>query len=149
MTADAGNETREHSFTLAEAPIRKRLVLADDDPHVLEMVWRLLYDHYDIVGRASDGRMLVEQVALHSPDVAVVDLSMPELSGIEATRAITRSAGTVRVVILSVHDEPAYVEAAFDAGAHGYVLKLAAERELIPAIETVIAAGSYLSIGLR
>lgn len=142
MTAEAG-KVDPHLW------MRRRLVLADDDPKILDMVGSLLGSHYDIVGRASDGQTLVDTVLRLSPDVAVVDISMPRLSGIEATRTIRASGGIVKIVILSVYDDSAYVEAAFDAGAHGYVLKLAAENELIPAIEAVATNGSYLSIGLR
>lgn len=125
-------------------------MLADDDPVILEMVARLLRSRYEIVGSASDGAALVDAVTEHCPDVAVVDISMPKLNGIEAARVISNSADQkVKVIMLSVHDDPAYVEAAFEAGAHGYVLKQAAEQELIPAIETVFADGSYVSAGLR
>jgi DNA-binding NarL/FixJ family response regulator len=142
----AGNETERGEPTQSS---RRRLVLADDDSLILEMVEGLLKTRYDVVGRASDGLALLEEVRRHRPDVAIVDISMPKLSGIEATRRICHSPQEVKIVILSVHDDSAYVDAAFDAGAHAYVLKQAAEQELIPAIETVAAAGSYVSLRLR
>lgn len=74
---------------------------------------------------------------------------MPGMNGIEAARAIHRADAIVGIVILSVHDEPAYIQAAFDAGARGYVLKLAAESELIPAIEAVSADHFCVSTDLR
>lgn len=134
----------------ASAPYGKlRVVLADDDQIILGLVRNLLAEAYDVVGQAEDGRTLVETIHAQSPDLAVIDVSMPGLSGIEATREIMASGLGVRVILLSIHDEQAYVDAAFEAGASGYVLKLSASTDLIPAIETVRSNGRYLSPRLR
>lgn len=126
-----------------------RVVLADDDRIILGLVRNLLAKTYDVVGQAEDGRTLVETVHTQSPDLAIIDVSMPGLSGIEATREIMASGRSVRVILLSIHNEQAYVDAAFEAGASGYVLKISASTDLIPAIETVRANGRYLSPRLR
>lgn len=128
---------------------RLRVVLADDDRIILGLVRNLLADTYDVVGQAENGRTLVETVNAQHPDLAIVDVSMPGLSGIEATRKIVASDRHVRIILLSIHDEQAYVDAAFEAGASGYVLKISASTDLIPAIETVVSNGRYLSPRLR
>lgn len=131
-------------------PVRRRLrvLLADDDRQIAEAVETLLGSRYEIVACVRDGQALVREVQKHRPDVAIVDISMPVLNGIEATRRITESSTGVKVIILTVHDEPAYVEAAFEAGAHGYVLKFDARRELVPAITAVAANHPFRSSAL-
>jgi len=126
-----------------------RIVLADDDSVIKGLIHGLLTDAYDVVAQFGDGETLVRRMGDYCPDVAIVDISMPGMSGIEATRQITKQCRKVKVIVLSVHDESAYVDAAFDAGARGYVLKFAAHSELIPAIEAVAADARYLSAQLR
>lgn len=126
-----------------------RVVVADDDPLILELIREMLSEACDVVAEAGDGQSLVDAVAQHAPDIAVVDVSMPGLNGIEATRLLRDQGRSVRVVMLSVHDQPAYVEAAFAAGARGYVLKFAANLELIQAIRAVASDRLYLSTELR
>ena len=121
-----------------EGPTRPRLVIADDDPDILHVVARLLESRFEIVGRATNGRELVKAVRKLSPAVVVTDITMPELNGIEATRLIRKNCRGVRVVALSVHDDPAIIEAAFEAGAAGYVSKTAAHTDLIPTIEKAL-----------
>jgi DNA-binding NarL/FixJ family response regulator len=144
---------KSHSAKTPDAdlpyPKKLRVVLADDDRIILGLVRNLLAEAYDVVGQAEDGRKLVETVNAQQPDLAIIDVSMPGLSGIEATRAIRAADRGVRVILLSIHDEQAYVEAAFEAGASGYVLKISASTDLIPAIETVRSNGRYLSPRLR
>lgn len=128
---------------------RARIVLAEDDARMLDAITDLLHDRFEIVGRVSDGEALLQEVERQRPDVAVVDLSMPVLNGIEATRRIVASNPGVKVIILTVHEDSAYVEAAFQAGARGYVLKFEASSELIPAIAAVTGNGFYRSRRLR
>jgi DNA-binding NarL/FixJ family response regulator len=128
-------------------PERPRVVIADDDATVLEEVAALLGARFDVVARVPNGRVLVETVREILPALAVVDVSMPEMNGIRAARRITRECPGVKVVMLSVHDDADYVEAAFEAGASGYVLKIRLLRELIPAIDRVLAGESYRPAG--
>ena len=127
----------------AEVRRRARLVVADDDPSILDQIAGILETRFDVVGRACNGLELVDAVRTFSPDVVVSDITMPELNGIRAARLITETYPGVKVVMLSVHDDPAFIEAAFEAGASGYVLKLGVFEELLAAIDGVLAGGTY------
>jgi DNA-binding NarL/FixJ family response regulator len=127
----------------AEGDGHLRIAIADDDPVILDQIGSLLGTRYDVVARAANGRALVEAVEKFLPAVVVSDITMPEMNGIEAARRITQTCPGVKVIMLSVHDDPVYVEAALEAGASGYVLKLGASRELIPAIEDALAGKSH------
>jgi DNA-binding NarL/FixJ family response regulator len=132
----------------AAGEARVRVVIADDNPMILDQIGGLLEPRFEIVGRAKNGRELFEAVRKLSPSVVVTDITMPEVDGIEATRRIINDCPGMKVLVLSVHDDPAIVEAAFEAGASGYVSKLAGN-ELIPAIEDVLAGRLYRSVRLR
>jgi DNA-binding NarL/FixJ family response regulator len=97
------------------------------------------------VAEAGDGLTLIEQVRQHLPDLAIVDVSMPGLNGIDATRQMLASVPTLAVVLLTMHDEELHVSAALRAGVRGYVLKTQAADELMDAIRTVSTGGTYLS----
>jgi len=124
---------------------RIRVVIADDDPIILDPIATLLETRFDVVGRARNGRELLEIVKRLTPAVVVADLAMPEMNGIEAARQIKQTCSNVKVVMLSGYDDPALVEAAFEAGASGYVVKLRAFTDLIPAIQDVLAGRLYCS----
>ena len=124
---------------------RARVLLADDHVLVAEGISRLLAENFDLVAQVSDGRELLAAVAEHQPDVALVDISMPHLNGIEAVRLLTNRYPSTRAVILTMHSDPEYVRAALNAGAKGYVLKRAAPKELMQAIQTVMDGSIYLS----
>lgn len=125
----------------------RRVVIADDDPAVVHEIRDLLSSRFEVVATAANGLELVEAVREHSPDLVVTDLSMPGMNGIQAARRITGEWSGVKVVMLSVHDDSDYVDAAFDAGVSGYVLKLGAPQELIPAIEGVLEGVPYRPAG--
>jgi DNA-binding NarL/FixJ family response regulator len=124
---------------------RVRVVIADDDPLVLNEIGRILEARFDVVKRVGNGRELVDATRKLSPSVVVTDVTMPEMNGIEATRLITANHKDVKVVVLSVHDDPAIIESAYEAGASAYVPKLTAPVALIPAIEDVLAGRVYHS----
>ena len=127
---------------------RVRVVIADDDPIILEQIGLFLESHFDVVARVCNGRDLVEAVKRLSPSVVVADITMPEMSGIEAARLITKLNPDVKIVILSVYNDYAIIDAAFAAGASGYVVKLTASTELIPAITEVLAGRRYRPHGM-
>jgi|WetSurMetagenome_2_1015567.scaffolds.fasta_scaffold11650_2 two-component system, NarL family, response regulator NreC len=123
-----------------------RVVLADDHQLVREGLARILRENgCEIVGEAGDGREAVRLAVEAAPRVAILDVGMPVLNGIDATRQIVRRAAGVNVLILSMHSEDVYVVQALQAGAKGYMLKDSAHGELIHALHSVSTGGAFLS----
>ena len=124
-----------------------RIVLADDHRIVREGLRMLLDNRNDIhvVGEANDGEEVLQVVGQEHPDVVVMDLTMPKLSGIDATRRITESGSRAKILVLSMHESPGYVEEVLRAGASGYLLKDSASEELVQAIDAIRRGDSYLS----
>jgi DNA-binding NarL/FixJ family response regulator len=116
-----------------------RILIADDHEVVRAGVRSLLESQPDceICGEAATGRQVVALAQQLKPDVAIMDITMPELNGLEATRQIRKVAPTVQVLILSVHESEELVREIIDAGAHGYVLKSDAGRELAAAMHAL------------
>jgi len=125
-----------------------RILLADDHPLVIEGQKTVLPESHEIVGVVSDGRSLVEAALRLKPGLIILDISMPLMSGIEAARRIKATLPEVKLLFLTMHSERAYLQAAFAAGAAGYLLKSAAHEELRGAIEKVLQGHTYISRGL-
>lgn len=125
--------------------MRKRLLLGDDHALMLEGLTRLLAGEFDVVGTAMDGRHLVSEAERLQPDAVVVDIGMPELNGIEAARQLARSVPTAKVVMITQQLDPAYVHAAFTAGARGYVAKQSASTELVEAIHCALRGHYFVT----
>ncbi len=126
---------------------RVRVLLGDDHSLILEGVRRLLERHYDVVGAVMDGQALLHAALRLKPDVVVVDISMPILNGIDATREIKRVLPATKVIVLSMHSNAIYLRKALEAGASAYVLKSGATEELLTAIEATRKGHSYVSPG--
>lgn len=126
---------------------RIRILLADDHTVMRRGLRFLLESQPDltVVAEASDGREAVQQAETAQPDVAVLDIAMPNLSGIEAAQRITAQAPKVAIVMLSMHSDEGYVLRALKAGARGYLLKDAAESDLIEAIRAVHQGKTFFS----
>jgi DNA-binding NarL/FixJ family response regulator len=124
---------------------RPRVLLADDHKIVLNGLKSLLEAEFDLAGTAEDGRALVSAVQKLQPDVAVVDISMPLLNGIEAVRQIKKLDPHVKVVFLTMHPDVTYAIRAFEAGASGYVLKHSASSELLTAIREALKGRTYVT----
>jgi DNA-binding NarL/FixJ family response regulator len=123
-----------------------RVILADDHQIVRQGIRTLVERQgVQVVAEAGDGLTLIEQVRQHLPDLAIVDVSMPGVNGIDATRQMLAAVPTMGVVLLTMHDEELHVSAALRAGVRGYVLKTQAADELMDAIRTVSTGGTYLS----
>jgi two-component system response regulator NreC len=124
-----------------------RVLLGDDHTVLRHGLRKILEDRRDwhVVAEAGNGRDAVREALALTPDVAVLDIGMPLLNGIEATRQIVRRAPSVRVLILSMHSDQVYVTQAIQAGARGYLLKESAGAELLEAIATLAAGKSYFS----
>ena len=123
------------------------VILADDHTVLLDGLRFLLEAQGDmqIVGTASNGQEAVEQATLYCPDVVVMDISMPIMNGIEATKHICKACKNTKVAILSMHHTTEYLQRALEAGAVGYVLKDSAGVELVTAIRTIHGGKGYLS----
>jgi DNA-binding NarL/FixJ family response regulator len=123
-----------------------RVVLADDHEVVRKGICDLLEDEDDIqvVAEAANGQKAVALTLEHQPDVAVLDIQMPEMTGIEATRQIKATAPQIRILVLTAYDDDPYIFAVLQAGASGYVLKNAPARELVRAVRTVAGGGSAM-----
>jgi two-component system response regulator NreC len=124
-----------------------RILLADDH-NVMRRGLKLLLEsqpEFTVVAEAADGRQAVEQAEATSPDVAVLDIAMPNLNGIEAAQRIISQRPHTAVVILSMHSDEGYVLRALKAGAKGYLLKDSAEGDLIEAITTVHQGKTFFS----
>jgi len=124
---------------------RFRVLLADDHRAMLERVKAVLEPEFEVVGAVNNGQALVRAAEELSPDVAVVDISMPVLSGVEAVRQIMKSGSTARVIFLTVHEDPDIVPMCLDAGAHGFVVKSRLASDLIPAIQFALTNCRFVS----
>jgi DNA-binding NarL/FixJ family response regulator len=123
-----------------------RIILADDHPIVLSGLRNLItaQSDFELVGDASSGMAALRLVREARPDVAVVDISMPELNGILLARRLSDEMPGVRVMVLTLHEDRAYLKQALDAGVRGYVLKRSAAENLIHAIRAVMVGGLYV-----
>ena len=124
-----------------------RILLADDHTVVRQGLRKILEarPQWEVVAEAADGREAVRQAEEVKPDVAIVDVAMPLLNGIEAVRQIARKASSTRVLVLSMHNDEAYVTQMLRAGAAGYLLKDSADVDLLQAVEAVAAGKSFFS----
>lgn len=124
-----------------------RVLLADDHRLMREALRSILENelHMDVVALAGNGREAVELTAEHTPDVVVMDVHMPVLNGIDATREIAAASAETRIIALSMYHDRMYIAEMFRAGAHGYVIKHSAIDELDTAIKTVLTGRRYIS----
>jgi DNA-binding NarL/FixJ family response regulator len=124
---------------------RARVLVADDHQSLLDRVVSILHDEYDIVGTVTDGAALVKAEADLLPDVVVVDISMPTMSGLEAATCIRRRGSHAAVVCLTAHQEPEIVEAALRSGVLGYVTKTSLAQDLLPAVRSALGGRQFIS----
>lgn len=127
-----------------------RIVVADDHAVLREGICALIAQHDDmqVVGEASNGVEALAKIEALAPDIALMDITMPEMDGLEATRQIQIRSPQTRVLILTQHDNKEYVLSLLKAGAAGYILKKAGGAELLDAIRAVHAEGAYLHPGI-
>lgn len=124
---------------------KPRVLLADDHTFVLEGFKKLLEDHCQVVGSVEDGRTLIETTLNLQPDLVILDISMPRLNGIEAAKKLKKQVPAVKLIFVTMHADMAYVDAAFRAGASGYLLKRSAATELMQAVQSVMNDKFYMT----
>lgn len=124
---------------------KPRVVLADDHVLLLEAFCKLLEPKYDVVGTAADGREALREVAKTKPDVLVMDVSMPNMGGFAAAERLKRKHPDIKLVFLTVNEDPDMVAEAFRLGAKGYILKSSAASELFEVLEVVLKGGTYVT----
>ena len=122
-----------------------RVLLADDHPLMLDGLHAFLEPHVDVTGRVTDGCALVEAALRLKPDLVIADITMPQMNGIDAATQILRELPKTKMIFFTMHVSIAYAEAALDAGATGYVVKRAAQEELLEAIQQVMDGRVYIS----
>jgi DNA-binding NarL/FixJ family response regulator len=127
-------------------PTPSRVLMVDDHPVVLAGLKALVEadPDFEVVGNARDGRTALRLAKQLLPDVVVLDISMPEMNGIEVATALLAERPECRVLVLTVHDDRAYLRQLVEAGVSGYLLKRSASDELIRALHAVVSGGMYL-----
>jgi len=124
---------------------RTRVLLADDHRMLTDALKNVLEPRFEVVGMVSDGRELLEAAAKLSPDVVVLDIAMPRLNGLDAGRQLKVKMPRVKLIFMTMQDDPYLVGEAFRAGGSAFLLKEAAASELIDALDQVLKGGSYVT----
>jgi DNA-binding NarL/FixJ family response regulator len=127
---------------------RVRVLLADDHKPLLYHVARMLESEFDIVGAFTDGQALLEAATRLTPDVLVLDISMPGLSGLQVARELKKVGSHAKIVFLTVHEESDFVRESFASGGSAYVVKPRLGTDLSPAIHEVLAGHIFISPSL-
>jgi DNA-binding NarL/FixJ family response regulator len=144
MVKMSGNSKRPSYKEKASVKI-PRIVLADDHPMVLEGIARLVEEFGEVVGKVEDGRALLDVASRLKPDVVVMDISMPSLNGLGSASQLQKLVPRCKIIFLTMHSDPTYVTAAFEAGASGYLLKRSAGSELKKAVTAVLTGRHYVT----
>jgi len=124
---------------------RARIILADDHNLLLDAFRLILEPHFEVVATFADGKALLEGAPALNPDVIVTDIGMPVMNGLNACQRIKQILPKVKLIFLTVNDDPALVAEAFRSGASGYLVKNVAASELVQAIREVLLGRSYLT----
>jgi DNA-binding NarL/FixJ family response regulator len=127
---------------------KPRVLMADDHAIVVEGLTSLLHDRYELLGAVGDGRTLIEAARKLKPDVILMDISLPGLNGIEATRRLAASSSRAKVIMLTMHADTSFATESLRAGARGYVLKHSAVTEIEKAIREVMQNRLYVTPAL-
>ena len=125
---------------------RARIVVADDHEEVRNTIVRLLKRRFEVVAAVADGPEFLEAVAQLKPDLCVLDISMPKMSGIEAARLLKQDDAKIRIVFLTLHDDFDFRTAAFATGAEGYVTKAKMGSDLLLAVREVLAGRRFFPL---
>ena len=122
-----------------------RVVVADDNKQMREKVVQLLQAHFDVVGSAADGRAALEMIKVLEPELLILDISMPLLCGLDVAEELAKQGSKVRVIFLTVHEDPDFLKAALETGASGYVVKSHMVTDLMPAVTSASQGRIFVS----
>ncbi len=122
-----------------------RVLLADDQEEIRRTVASMLENEFEVVGLAENGKQVLEFVSKECPDVLVLDIFMPELNGIDTAASLRASGCRAKVLFVTVHEDPDFLERAMSVGALGYVSKAHLATDLVPAIRSVMESRIYIS----
>lgn len=136
-----GNERTERTTTARQT----RVLLADDNPMIIEIVRELLEPAFDVVGALSDGQSVLRQAPELNPDIIILDISMGEPNGIAVARRLQETSSHFKLVFLSVHEISEFIRSALEAGGEAYVFKSRLKTDLIPAIHAVCSGKVFVS----
>ena len=145
MTFDAPGGTVKASSTTDRMVRRTRLIIADDHPDMREVVVRLLEPDFEIVAAAGDGATALDDAINYQPDLLVLDISMPSLTGIEVARRLKAVGSKTHIVFLTVTEDTDFLREAFAAGASAYVVKSRMATDLREAINEVLGGYTFIS----
>jgi len=124
---------------------RPRVILADDHVLVLDALKNLLEPEFEVVGKFSDGHTLVEEAEKLNPNVVVLDIGMPTMNGLNAGQRLKKLMPTVKLIYLTMNQDPDMAAEAFRLGASGFVVKSSAASELLQALREVVRGGAYVT----
>jgi len=124
---------------------RKRVLVADDQARMLDVVASLLEELFDVIGLVSDGRAALEAALALEPDLVVLDISMPGMSGIEVARELRQRSNRAIIVFLTVHEDVQIMASCLAAGGLGYIVKEFMDSDLIPALNEALAGRVFVS----
>ena len=124
---------------------RARILLADDHKAMWERVVHLLEDEFEILDVFEDGQAIVKAALKLKPDLCLLDISMPILNGIEVANELKQDNSATKIIFLTIHEDPDFVQAAMNSGASGYVVKSRIASDLLTAIRTVLAGLNFVS----
>lgn len=133
------------SMSAEQVKERARLLIADDHTLVAQGLASLVENDYDVLGVLNSGGDLVDAAAERKPDLALIDVSMPDMTGLEAAQKLLQVSPATKVIFVSMHSKADFVREAFVAGAMGYVLKRSAASELADAMREVLKGNAYIS----
>jgi len=145
VEVDPGTTPRNKRSPLTLGQKVPRVLLADDRQEVLETVSSMLNDECEIVGLAGNGEQVLQLAQTRSPDVLVLDIFMAGLSGFDVAARLRESDSPIKILFLTVHEDPEFVNAAISLGVLGYVLKAHLITELMPAIHSILNDHLYIS----
>jgi DNA-binding NarL/FixJ family response regulator len=147
MLVSSSDGSEAKPLTPAEGHAMPRVLIVDDHAFVRRGVQTILESQpdWELCAQATNGKEAIRMVEQFRPDVVLMDVTMPEMDGIQATRIVRSTNPRIKIILLTLHESTEVLRSGFRAGANGYLLKADAEEELIRALLIVIADGSYVS----